>query len=110
MEKLAPEDVRISNLSDLRRLCSRRRPVTDHTRAFRLHKKLAHPKRLVKCERRLLGALRDLDYGEVERELKLCLRKSEIEALMARRDEIVRLFDRKIASSGESRVLYDFLR
>ena len=36
------------------------------------------------------------------------LRKAEIEALIARRDAILKVFDARIAKSGEAAVLYTY--
>ena len=79
----------------------------DHTRAFRLHKSLLNSKKLVKCDRQLLTALRKLDYQTLEGELRPFLKKAQIEALLARRDRIVKIFDNAIAERGEQLVLYD---
>ena len=79
----------------------------DHTRAFRLHKKLLNPKNLVKCDRRLLTAMRKLDYQTLEGELRPFLNKAQIGALLARRDRIVEFFDQEIQEKGEQAVLFD---
>ena len=82
--------------------------MIDHTRAFRLQKKVGNRKQLVKCDRKLLEAMRNLDSEDVSRELKSCLSNSAIKALLARRDEIVSYFDQQAATRGESAVLYDY--
>ena len=79
----------------------------DHTRAFRLHKKLLNPKNLVKCDRRILTAMRKWDYQTLEGELRPFLNKAQIEALLARRDRIVEFFDQEIQEKGEQAVLFD---
>ena len=79
----------------------------DHTRAFRNHKKLKNPEDLVKCDRRLLAALRKLDYETLTRELSPYLNKEQIKALLARRNRIVGIFDNAIAEKGEQLVLFD---
>ena len=83
--------------------------MIDHTRAFRLHKTLRNPEGLVKCDRRLLAALRELTYETLANELQPYLRKGEMEALLARRDHIVAFFEKEIAQKGEEAVLYDYL-
>ena len=83
--------------------------MIDHTRSFRLHKRLKDEVNLVRCDRMLLDALRKLDRATLTNELRPFLTKSEIEALLARRDRIVEIFDAKVAASGEANVLYDFL-
>ena len=81
--------------------------MIDHTRAFRLHKKVRR-KQLVRCDRGLLEAMRNLDSEDVNLKLKAYLRNSEIKALLARRDEIVSYFDQQATERGESAVLYDY--
>lgn len=83
--------------------------MIDHGRSFRLYKTLRNPKNLVKIDRRLLAALRELTYETLEKELQPYLRKGEMEALLARRDRIVEFFEKEIAQKGEEAVLYDYL-
>ncbi|MCZ6751327.1 MAG: hypothetical protein O7E51_05795 [Acidobacteria bacterium] len=83
--------------------------MIDHTRAFRLYKTLRNPKNLVKIDRRLLAALRELTYETLATELQQHLKEWEMEALLARRDRIVEFFEKEIAEKGEKTVLYDYL-
>ena len=80
--------------------------MIDHTRAFRLDKKLRTPRLLERCERGVLEKMRGLTAEALTREVGKSLNKSEIEALLARRDEIVTLFDGMIAKRGEGAILY----
>ncbi|MBZ5544593.1 MAG: hypothetical protein LAO07_13075 [Acidobacteriia bacterium] len=80
--------------------------MIDFTRAFRIHHKLEDPKRLVMCDRQLLEKLRQLDKAQVLEKTKPHLTKSEVEAVMARRDLIVTQFERLIAEKGEEKVIY----
>ena len=80
--------------------------MIDHTRAFRLDKELKNPKVLERCERGLLEAMRRLTAENLKREVGASLTEREIEALLARRDKIVQLFDGMIAQRGESAILY----
>jgi hypothetical protein len=80
--------------------------MIDHTRAFRLNTKLKAPKLLERVERGLLGKMRGLTPETVKGEVGNSLNKGEIEALLARRDEIVKFFEGLIAQRGEVRVLY----
>jgi hypothetical protein len=66
--------------------------MIDHTRAFRLHKTLRAPEDLKGCDRALLARLAALDKAALDRELSRWLERSEIEALLARRDLIVQFF------------------
>jgi hypothetical protein len=83
--------------------------MIDHTRAFRLQKKLKNPAQLVRCDRVLLQAMKDLDFEELRREIDPFLNQAEIRALLARRDVIVTTFEDRVRQSGEAAVLYDFL-
>jgi hypothetical protein len=78
----------------------------DFTRAFRLFNDLRDPKDLVMCDRKLLEKLRQLDANTVLEKTKPFLTKSEVKALMARRDKIVKSFDKMVAEKGEAAVLY----
>lgn len=69
--------------------------IIDFTRAFRLFKTLPAPLDLVGCDRRLLAALRGLDSETLTRELHDYLTKSERNALLARRDLILKHFESK---------------
>lgn len=76
--------------------------MIDHTRAFRTFRALKKQANLVRCERRLLARLKELDDATISRELADYLKPEEIKGLLARRQIIVQLFEQK----GES-VLYD---
>lgn len=78
----------------------------DFTRAFRQYKDLQNTKDLQMCDRQLLDKLRKLDSDEVNAATKPHLTKSEIKALLARRDKIVEHYDKLIAEKGEKEVLY----
>jgi len=78
----------------------------DFTRAFRQNRNLQNPKDLVQCDRQLLGKLRQLSYDEVLDKTKPHLTKSEVKAVMARRDKIVAYFEELMAQKGEGAVLY----
>ena len=78
----------------------------DFSRAFRTSKDLHDPKDLVKCDRQLLEKLKSLTPEQVAEKTKGYLAKSEVNALMARRDKIVASFEKLIAEKGEREVLY----
>ena len=84
--------------------------MIDHTRAFRLQPTLLNPLVLQRCERALLDRMRGLTAAAVTEAMGDTLLKGEIEALMARRDAIVKLFDDRIAERGETAVLYTLSR
>ncbi|HEX3353117.1 MAG TPA: hypothetical protein VHS34_09870 [Terriglobales bacterium] len=78
----------------------------DFTRAFRLQQNLRNPGDLVRCDRHLLEKLKALNGDEFQAKTKGYLTKSEVKAVMARRDKIVDQFQKLIAEKGESEVLY----
>jgi hypothetical protein len=80
--------------------------MIDHTRAFRLNKKLRTPRLLERADRGLLAKMRGLTAEALTRAVGTSLSKGEIEAMLARRDEIVTLFDGMIAKRGEGAILY----
>lgn len=81
--------------------------MIDHTRAFRLMDKLQNEKNLVMCDRNLLANLRKLDAETLEAQLRPFVNKTEIKAVLKRRDLIVKFFEEAIAAKGEGAVLYD---
>jgi hypothetical protein len=84
--------------------------MVDHTRAFRLGKDLLKPQLLERCERTLCESLRALTATALTDAIGKSLTKQEIDALLARRDLIVKLFDEKIAQRSEAAVLYTLPR
>ena len=80
--------------------------MIDHTRAFRVNTKLRTPKLLERCEGGLLEKMRGLDAETLTREMGGSLDKGQIEALLVRRDAIVKLFEGMIVQRGERAVLY----
>jgi hypothetical protein len=80
--------------------------MIDFTRAFRLDRELQEPKNLTRCERKLVEKLRQLNGDELLEKTKPHLGKSEVKAVMARRDKIVAYFDKVVAERGEAAVLY----
>lgn len=80
--------------------------MIDFSRAFRLNKALLNDKNLQKCDRQLLERLRQLDAKEVTAKTSAYLTKGEIEAVMARRDKIIAVFEQLIKEKGESAILY----
>jgi hypothetical protein len=69
--------------------------MIDHTRAFRIHKDLKTPANLTRCDRALFARLKALDKPTLARVMKGYLYPPEIDALLARRDRIVSLFEEK---------------
>ncbi len=82
--------------------------MIDHTRAFKIFKELKSEKNLSdRCEKDLLAALRRLDKETLRPALQNVLNGGQIDALLARRDRIVRCYEGRISAGGEERVLYD---
>jgi hypothetical protein len=81
--------------------------LIDFSRAFRTTKALLYPKMLAMADRKLLANLRGLTDASLKDKLGRWLGKWEIEGILARRDLIVKLFDKLIAEKGEAQVLYD---
>ncbi len=81
--------------------------LIDHTRSFRLHG--VRQENLSKCDRLLLARLQELSETDLMQNLRPHLRKSEVKAVLDRRDEIIRFFEDEIAQKGEAAVLYDYL-
>jgi hypothetical protein len=80
--------------------------MIDFSRAFRLQTELLHPKDLAKIDRNLLAKLETLSKESVRDATKDFLTRSELDAMMQRRDTIVAHFKKLIAELGEERVLY----
>jgi hypothetical protein len=76
--------------------------LIDHTRAFRLQKTFQDPKMVSRCDRNLLAKMKALDQPTLQKELRAELNKAQIQALLARRDLLVKFFENK----GES-ALFD---
>jgi hypothetical protein len=81
--------------------------MIDFTRAFRPEKKLPESDLLVRIDRRVYDALKALTLEVLQREMRSYLRKTEMRALIARRDAIVDIFAARIADRGESAVVCD---
>jgi hypothetical protein len=81
--------------------------LVDFSRAFRPFPKLLNAKNLVMIDRKLYGAIKNMDAAEVERTMADVLTKPEIRSLLARRDLIVQFFDERARRQGEAKVFYD---
>ena len=80
--------------------------MIDFTRAFRLQPELQHLKDLQKIDRRLLAKLETLDREAVRKATSEFLTKSELDAVMVRRDLLVAHFKKLVTDLGEEKVLY----
>ena len=82
--------------------------MIDHTRAFRLNKDLGKPAELIRVERSFYENMKKLTAASVTAAVGKQLRKAEVDALIARRDAIIKVFDARIAKAGEAAVLYTY--
>ena len=81
--------------------------MIDHTRAFRMSHDLENVKNLELCERHLLAKMKELNKATLQSKLHSWVGNPEIDGLLARRDAIVKYFDKLAAAKGEAMVYYD---
>lgn len=84
--------------------------MIDHTRAFRPTHQLLNPKTLTRCSKKLQESMRRLDKPILERNLMPYVTPPEIDALLERRDLIVKYFESEVAQKGEDAVFTDMPR
>jgi hypothetical protein len=82
--------------------------LIDHTRAFRLGTDLMRPEELRRIDRGLMARLKALTEESVAEAVGDSLQKFEREAVLQRRDVIVKLFEERAAKMGEAAVYFDF--
>jgi hypothetical protein len=81
--------------------------MIDHTRAFKVFKELRNEKQLSEvCEAELLARLRALEKPALLAATRDLLIEGQVDGLLARRDRIVKTYERRIAEKGDERVLY----
>ena len=78
----------------------------DFSRAFRLNPDVGDYKNLVKCDKRLFEGLKSLNENDFTLKTKGYLTKTEVHAVMSRRDKIIAYFQKLIAQKGEQEVFY----
>jgi hypothetical protein len=106
-ELIADTDYNMTNLLITR---DWRTWMIDFSRAFRRTRSLQEPKGLTAIDRKLLANLRGLTKDALQQKLKRWLNRDEIDAILIRRDLIVRILDDHIATNGEAKVVYDLPR
>ena len=80
----------------------------DCTRCFGNTKAMYYPlENIPQCERGFWHGLEDLNAARAKEHLSQHLSKAEVSALLARRDTIVRHFQKLIAERGEAHVLFE---
>ena len=82
--------------------------MIDHTRAFRLGKDLLKPEDLTRCDRALLTRLKALTDDSIEKAVGDSLMKGERQAVLERRDRIVKIIEDRAKRVGEGAVLFNF--
>jgi len=80
--------------------------MIDHSRAFRLDKRLRRPQLLERCDRAMFQKMRELTTEAVRQAAGDSLNRGEVEALLARRDEVVKLFEGMMAQRSEAAVFF----
>ena len=80
--------------------------LIDHTRSFQPVTELMKPEEVIASETSLLAALRRLTQESVAKAVGDSLTRQEIQALLSRRDRIVKRLDDLIAKQGEVAVLF----
>jgi hypothetical protein len=106
-ELIADTDVNMTNLLITK---DWRVWLIDFSRSFRLTRTLQEPERLNAVDRRLLARLKGLTKDPLRQKLGRWVTGDQIDALLARRDVIVRTLEREIAAKGEAKVVYDLDR
>lgn len=84
--------------------------MIDHTRGFRRGDQLLKPDLLERVERSLFEHMKALDAQGLAKAMGKSLTRFEIDALLKRRDRIVKVFEAKIAERGEGAVVYTLPR
>lgn len=82
----------------------------DHSRSFRLATTLRDPDVLRRISNKLLEGLKNLREPELEANLEPFISKEAIDALLARRDLLVKFFETQISEKGADVVLTDIPR
>jgi hypothetical protein len=106
-ELIADTDVNMTNLLITR---DWRIWLIDFSRAFRTTRALQEPQRLNAVDRKLLARLKGLTKEPLRQKLGRWVNRDQIDAVLARRDLIVRTLDAQIAANGEPKVVYDLAR
>jgi hypothetical protein len=81
--------------------------MIDFSRAFRIWGDLRAPQSLTRCDRSVLRLMRTLTRESLRQHAGEHLNPGEVDAVLERRDKLVRHFDALIAQRGEAAVLFD---
>ena len=80
--------------------------LIDHTRSFTPYKNIRNQENLTRCSRALLARMAALTTDAVAKSVGTSLTRTEITALIARRDRIVTFFNEEAKTKGEKDVLF----
>jgi hypothetical protein len=80
--------------------------LIDHTRTFTPYKKIRNKDNLTRCSRKLLAQMSSLTDSAVAQTVGTSLTRTEIAAMLARRDLIVAFFNDEVKAKGEANVLF----
>jgi hypothetical protein len=80
--------------------------LIDHTRAFRLGDKLLKPEQIQRCDRALCDAMRKLTKETLVKAMDRTLTGLEMDAILDRRDAILKQIDDRIVRRGEAVVMF----
>jgi hypothetical protein len=81
--------------------------LIDHTRSFSRSPRLPDAGSLTRCSISLWNALHHLEMGQIRSHLSDTLYKTEMKALLQRRDTVIRILQAKIDQRGRGAVLFD---
>ncbi len=80
--------------------------MIDHTQSFRTYEDLPFPSMIERCDRELWKSLRSLEESVVTRTFEAYLEPAQIQALLARRLELIEWIEELIDERGEESVFY----
>lgn len=82
----------------------------DHTRTFKILPALNGRKDIKVLERQVWKNLCNLDSAVVQERLDPYLRQTEIDALLKRRDKLVKFVEKRLQKHGEQAILFEFVK
>jgi len=80
--------------------------LIDHSRSFRTNRSLKEPDKLQRFSQSLLEGIKRLEKDDLKKKVDSHISSGQIDRLLQRRDEILKLVDTRIAEKGEAAVLY----
>ena len=81
--------------------------LIDHTRSFTPYKNIRNKENLTRCSRALLARMSALTESAIATRVGTSLTRTEITAVLARRDRIVAFFNEEARTKGEKNVLFE---